>query len=112
MTIAGSICAFEKLGGSLASDCENVEKQEVSTGRRGLPERISNTDLAFPWLGERAVVVSRSSECWVLMCTAAGVDVGEVFCTESGDHLTTTSEGILQYKLDDYFIWSFAIQRI
>jgi hypothetical protein len=58
---------------------ENVEKQEVKIGRWGLPERMSNTYAAFSWLGGRAVVVSRSSEGWVSICTVASADVGEVF---------------------------------
>jgi hypothetical protein len=58
---------------------KNVEKQEVGIGRWGLPERMDNTDTAFSWLGERAVVVSRSSDGWMSICTVAGADVDEVF---------------------------------
>jgi hypothetical protein len=45
---------------------------------------MDNTDTAFSWLGERAVVIS-SSDGWMLICTVAGADVGEVFRPPSGD---------------------------
>jgi len=70
------------LEGSLASD--DIEKEEVRMGRWGLPERMGNTDLAFSLLEERAVVVSRISDGWMLMCAVAGVNIDEVFRPLSG----------------------------
>ena len=65
--------------GSLAPDCEIVEKIGGQGGIMRDPGRIKISDLTFSWLRERAVVVSGNSDGSMSRCMVAGADAGEVF---------------------------------
>ena len=79
MAVAGSIFALNWLEGSLAADCENVEKEVVTVAWWGLPGRTGNVDVAFSRLGERAVIVSRKTGDWMSLGVTAVFDADEVF---------------------------------